>query len=88
MKIPEMAWITAKLNIVVVECLLYLFIIQNLYIFCLLSYSNSNRSISLELHEFYYFCDWICGFSVRGRPLASSMNEKDIITCFTDKAWA
>ncbi len=43
-------------------------------------------SISLELHEFRYFCDWICGFSVRGRSLASSMNEKDITPGFTDKA--
>ncbi len=24
-----------------------------------------------------YFCDWICGYFVRGCPLASSVNEKD-----------
>jgi len=38
--------------------------------------------ISLEHHEFRYFYDWICGFSVQGHLLVSSVNEKDIIPCF------
>ncbi len=38
-----------------------------------------SMTISLELLEFRYLCDWICGFSFQGRRLASSMNEKDII---------
>ncbi len=29
-----------------------------------------------------YFCDWICGFSVRERPLVSSVNEKHITPRF------
>ncbi len=58
MKLPEMAWITHKLYIVVVECLMYCFIIQNLYLVCLLSlHSNSNAFVHigdfLELHEFH-----------------------------------
>ncbi len=47
------------------------FIIQNIYIFCLLIHIPRASRVR-------YFCDWICGFSVRGHPLASSMNEKDI----------
>ncbi len=38
------------------------------YIFCLLSYRDSNDFVHvgdfLELHEFRYFCDWIYGLSV------------------------
>ncbi len=74
---------TDKLYFVVVECLLYLFYHSKRYIFCLLSYSDSNALVHigdfLALHEFCYFGDWICGFFVRGRPLVSSMNEKDIM---------
>ncbi len=33
-----------------------------------------------------YFCDWICGFSVRVHTLVSSMNEKHIPPGFTDQA--
>ncbi len=45
----------------------------------MLNIGADNRSTpTLEHHELRYFYDWIYGFSVRGRPLASSMNEKDI----------
>ncbi len=75
-----MAWIT-QINYTLLYSSIYcIYFYQNFYIFCLLRYNNSNAFISLELHEFRYFYDWICGYSVRGRPLASSMNEKDITT--------
>ncbi len=40
------------------------------------------RFVTSLFWEKNYFCDWICGFSVRGPPLASSMNEKAIIPWF------
>ncbi len=45
---------------------------------------GSEKSLNITKswqHCDHYFCDWICGFSVRG-PLASSMNEKDIMPWF------
>ncbi len=76
MKIPEMAWITQinyTLSYSSVYCIY--FIIQNIYIFCLLIHIPRASRVR-------YVCDWICGFSVRGHLLVSSMNEKDITPRF------
>ncbi len=56
MKIPGMAWIT-QINYTFLQSSVYClcFIIQNVYIFCLLSYSDS----SADRYVFRYFCDWI-----------------------------
>ncbi len=56
------------------------FIIQNVFIFCLLIHIPESSIVR-------YFYDWIWGFSVRGFPLASSMNEKDITTQFHIQAF-
>ncbi len=65
MKIPEMAWKT-EINFTLSYSSVYCirFIIQNVYIFCLLSYRNSNDFVHfgdfLELHEFLLLLDmWI-----------------------------
>ncbi len=76
MKIPEMAWITQINYALSYSCVYCIYvIIQNVYIFCLLIHIPGASKVC-------YFCDCICVFSVRGCPLASSMNEKDITPRF------
>ncbi len=63
MKIPEMAWIT-QINYTLSKLSVYsiYFIIQNIYIFCLLSYSNSNVFIHIpwdtSVTDMWIFYAW------------------------------
>ncbi len=68
MKIPEMAWIT-QINYALSSVYCIYFFIQNVYLFCLLVSSATSVTGYVD-------------FFVWGHPLASSMNEKDIILRF------
>ncbi len=91
MKIPEMAWIT-QINYTLSYSSVYsiYFIIQNVYIFYLLSYSNSNAYIHIPGASWVPLLLWLdlWIFCARAPSGVQLWMKKTSSPSFTDKAWA